>query len=407
MFYKAKAFTSISLRWQPTLEGVRSRMSRADIIIGGDVCPTPRNEAYFRQGDSGALLNDLLPLFKNADLRIVNLECPLIDRPSPIFKRRPVLGTSSQCINGLIACGIDILCLANNHNYDHGRQGLYNTLETCRSAGIEAVGAGRSLQEARHMLVRSVNGLRLGIIAMAQSEFSIASEDSAGAAPLDAIDFIRHVRNARGNTDHVIVIVHGGNEYYPYPSPRLMQLCRFMIEEGASAVICQHSHCPGCYEEYDGGIIVYGQGNLLFDAQTEQSCWWQGFLIRLSLEPNAKPSMDIIPYTQSKAHVGAKRMDPEQETRFLRSLEERSTAISDRSFVLKEWAKYCDTQRNAYYGRLCRFSHFLGRLGATGVVAKAFASCADLPSIINVIRCEAHREALLHILEDDLRRRHR
>jgi len=382
-------------------------MSSAEIIIGGDVCPTPRNEVYFAQGNSRALLNDLQPLFNSVDLRMVNLECPLTDRPTPILKCGPVLRASSQCINGLIACGIDILCLANNHIYDHGQQGLHNTLEVCGKAGIEVVGAGRNLREARRMLIRSVKGVRLGIIAMAENEFSIASEDSAGAAPLDVVDFVRHMRNARTSVDHVIVIVHGGNEHYPYPSPRLMELCRFMIEEGASAVVCQHSHCPGCYEEYGGGIIVYGQGNLLFDADSEHESWREGFLVRLRMEMNAKPSMDVIPYTQSKAHIGAKRMKPDQETRFLDLLNERSTAIRDKSFVLEEWTDYCSTQRNKYYNLLCGFNSISRMANRNGMLTKAFASLANLPAVFDVIRCESHREALLDILEEDLRRRKR
>ena len=37
-----------------------------------------------------------------------------------------------------------------------------------------------------------------------------------------------------------------------------------MAENGADVVICQHSHCIGCYEEYQGCYILYGQGNFHF-----------------------------------------------------------------------------------------------------------------------------------------------
>lgn len=380
-------------------------MTSAEIIIGGDVCPTDQNRVHFENGNSRTLLNDLLPLFESVDLRIVNLECPLIEKPSPILKCGPVLGASSQCINGLIACGIDILCLANNHILDHGQQGFWNTIEACKRAGIEVVGAGRNLQEARRMLIRSVNGLRLGIIAVAENEFSIASDDRSGAAPLDAIDFVRQMRSERTHVDHVIVIIHGGNEHYAYPRPQLMNLCRFMIEEGASVVICQHTHCAGCYEEYEGGIIVYGQGNFLFDAHSKHRSWWEGFLVHLHLGSNSKPSMDVIPYTQSDVHIGAKRMKPDEGIQFLDMLKKRSSDIKEKNCVLEKWIDYCDTQRNRYYSMLCGFNRILGKLNTTGILTKAFVSLADLPEVIDSIRCESHREALLNILDTDLRRK--
>ena len=85
--------------------------------------------------------------------------------------------------------------------------------------------------------------------------------------------------------------MHGGNEGYPYPSPRLMDTCRFLVEQGANAVICQHSHCVGCYEEYRGGHIVYGQGNLIFDASIPPPGWNEGVLVRLHISENGNSQM--------------------------------------------------------------------------------------------------------------------
>jgi hypothetical protein len=100
-------------------------------------------------------------------------------------------------------------------------------------------------------------------------------------------------------------------------------------------------------------------------------------------------------------------MKPEQEKVFMDLIKERSTAIGDRSFVLEKWADYCETQRNKYYSLLCGFNNVLRMVNRTGILTKFFTSFADLPAVVDVIRCESHREALLSILEDDLRRRKR
>src|SRR5687768_13229970 len=108
----------------------------ARILIGGDVCPIGDNAALFRSADAESLFDDLLQDFNAADLVIANLECPLIERPTPILKTGPVFGESSTCINGVRAAGIDVLGLANNHIFDHGAPGLENTLRVCEKAGI-------------------------------------------------------------------------------------------------------------------------------------------------------------------------------------------------------------------------------------------------------------------------------
>ena len=90
------------------------------ILIGADLCPIGGNRLYFKQGEAGRLFNDLLPEFQQADLTIANLECPLIEHPSPIRKTGPTFGESRDCIKGIMEAGIDVLCLANNHILDHG-----------------------------------------------------------------------------------------------------------------------------------------------------------------------------------------------------------------------------------------------------------------------------------------------
>ena len=88
------------------------------IVIGGDVCPVGRNLPLFEKGDARALMNDILGDFAQADLSIVNLECPLIREDSPTDKIGPNLGVAGTCVNGLQAVGVDVVGLANNHIID-------------------------------------------------------------------------------------------------------------------------------------------------------------------------------------------------------------------------------------------------------------------------------------------------
>ena len=85
-----------------------------------------------------------------------------------------------------------------------------------------------------------------------------------GCRPYDEYDTMEDIRNARKDSDRIIVIYHGGKEHCRYPSPRLRRLCHAMAKNGADVVLCQHSHCIGCYEKFNDCHILYGQGNFHF-----------------------------------------------------------------------------------------------------------------------------------------------
>lgn len=369
-------------------------MEMVKVLIGADVCPIRRNLSYFKNGDAKSIFNDLLEEFESADLSIVNLECPFINMSTPIKKCGPVLGVESDCINGLKQAKIDILNLANNHIMDHGPTGLKNTLEVCSESGIAIVGAGKNLEEARRILVRKVGKIRIGILAVAEHEFSIATDNSWGANPLDLIDYVRNVRSQSDNFDYLIVLIHGGNEYYPFPSPRLKDTCHFMVEMGANAVIVQHTHCPGCYEKYQKAHIIYGQGNLIFDWPNKDKAFYKGFLVKLLIADDFSSTMDIIPYLQSDSQAGARKMEKEAEQLFRQSLKERSIAITDDAFIKAQWLQFCENRKYEYLGKVLGHNRLFCKLNAHGFFVKYFYTKSALNCAFNIISCEAHREVL-------------
>jgi len=364
------------------------------ILIGGDVCPIGKNLDFFTNGDACAIFNDLLKEFEKADLSIINLECPLIEKDGGIQKNGPVLGVESDCINALKEAKIDVINLANNHILDHGPQGLQNTLKICSDVGISTVGAGKDLKAARRMLIKRVGKIRVGILAVAEHEFSIATASSWGANPLDIVDFVRNVKSEKMAFDYLIVLLHGGNENYPYPSPRLKDIAHFMVEVGANAVIVQHTHCAGCYENYQNGHIVYGQGNLIFNWPRSDKSFNEGFLVKLSVKDDFNSTMEVIPFEQSEFLAGVRRMRHEYKQGFLKALEERSKLVKDDNFVETQWHRFCKVRKYGYLSRLLGFGRTLSRINRYGLIINCFYPTKLLLRIQNLIQCEAHREVL-------------
>jgi poly-gamma-glutamate capsule biosynthesis protein CapA/YwtB (metallophosphatase superfamily) len=379
-------------------------MAQIKIVIGGDVCPTERDQSLFKEGNADGIFHDLLEEFTTADLAIVNLEFPLIEEPSPIQKTGPVLAAPSDCVKGLVSSHIKCVGLANNHIRDHGAQGVDNTLRVCSRAGLLTFGAGHNLEEAGQIHVVKVGNHRIGLLALAEQEWSIANEERPGANPLDPIHFVRTMEKFHGTYDFLIVLLHSGIEHYPFPTPGQMKASRFIIEQGADIVISQHSHCAGCYETYQNGHIIYGQGNLIFDSPDREQSWHEGFLVRLLINDDLSCEWQPIPYVQSEAEAGARRMPLERQRTFLDMVNERSRAIQEPGRVKAEWDGFCAERHNYFMSCMLGHNRLLRRLNRdSGAIARLYPEDRFM-LMTNILRCDIHRETALTVLRHHFRR---
>ena len=368
------------------------------IVIGGDIYPVGNIQKAFIEGNADEIFHDLLDEITHADLSIVNLECPLVSHETPIAKSGPVLGANIKCVQGFVAAKWHVLNLANNHSFDHGANGLRETIRTIKKAGLDFVGAGFNIEEAQRPFVKEINGERIIIYSMAEREFSIVGERTPGANPLDLINFVNAIRQHK-QQGIFIVLVHGGKEYYPYPSPEMVRRCRFMVDMGADAVICCHTHCPLPWEIYAEKPIVYGLGNLIFEStRKEPDCWYEGYLGRLTVDDN-QVRLETIPYFQSQARPGAQKMGENARKRFLNEMQEKSIQLKDSAFLEEQWVKYCRERRNTYLSGLFGYNRPMRKLGK--LFLPILHSKEAVLEALHLVQCETHQEILNTIFKDE------
>jgi poly-gamma-glutamate synthesis protein (capsule biosynthesis protein) len=355
-------------------------------------------QAAFAAGQARQIFHDLLPEIQSADLAVVNLECPLVSHPSPITKSAPVLESPPVCVRGFVGAQWDLLNLANNHSFDHGAAGLRETIQAIRNAGLAVVGAGDNLRAAKAPAISQVNGQRVVVYSMAEREFSLADETTPGANPLDLINFVQAVRLHKQD-GIFIALVHGGREYYPYPTPEMVRRSRFMVEMGADAVIWCHTHCPLPWETYAGRPIVYGLGNLIFEPLGAVApSWHQGYLVRLDIDGN-EVRLTPIPYVQSLDAIGARCMGEAEALAFLQELRERSGELKDSSLMETKWRESCRLQRVDYLSMLFAYSPIMNRLRR--VLLPLLHSRRDILQSLLLVQCETHREILETLYRDE------
>lgn len=368
------------------------------ILVGGDICPMGKIQNAFIEGKTDEIFHDLLEEISNADLSVANLECPLINKETPIIKAGTILGASSNCIRGFKAAAWDVLNLANNHSFDHGELGLRDTVQVVRQAGISIFGAGLNIEEAKIPYTTEIRGKRIVIYSMAEHEYSVADEKTPGANPLDIINFVNAIRQYK-QEGIFIALMHGGKEGYPYPSPEMVRRCRFMVDMGADAVVCTHSHCPLPWEMHSGRPIIYGLGNLIFESTgTMQNSWYEGYLARLAIE-DRNVSLDVIPYFQSHAHLGAKKMDEESRRRFFDYMERKNAEVKDSAFLEDRWLKYCRQERAKYLEELFGYNRLMSK--ARRLLLRTLHSKKEILNALLLARCETHKEILDTLFKDE------
>lgn len=368
------------------------------LLFGADVVPTESNFAAFCAGDAAALLGDeLLSRWLAADARVLDLECVLFDGNAPIDKNGPALKAPEACVAGVAALKPNYAVLANNHVLDHGEAGLSRTMALLGGAGVWTLGAGETLVEAAKPRILTVAGVRVGLYACAEHEFSIATEKSAGANPFDALETPDHVRALKRDCDVLVALYHGGREHYPYPTPLLQKRLRKLVSSGADLVLCQHGHCVGCFERYQSGVIVYGQGNFIFDAPDGEPCWDEGLLVELALD--ADRTVDFIPLARAPGGVRLAKGEAAQKT--LDGFFARSEEIKRPGFIKEAFAEYAKKTAQKTAAVLLGDSVLLRGVNAlTGrrPLGRLYKKRARL-ALANHLECESLREVLAEALK--------
>lgn len=364
------------------------------ICICGDIFPSKGILEKMLSLDSVALLGKrLFERLQDANFVLANLETPLTDEPVGIVKNGPVLSAPTACAKGLKAMGVSALTLANNHIMDCGESGFCHTLQALRDNDISYFGAGKTLDEACKGYVMEKDGVRVGVYACAEHEFSVVSAESAGANPFVLHSACTHVQKLKETCDRVLVLFHGGKEYYRYPSPILQLNCRNMVDAGADLVVCQHSHCSGCKEEYQDGVIVYGQGNFLFPGP-DNEFWNNGLLIEWNID-RENNIVDYVPFRSNSD--GICEAEGEEREKLLNPFFNRSAQICDSSFVKQNYERFAQDFFSNYVSAIFGYSKWERRWDRYVFKGKIFEKKLDKVralALLNFIDCEAHRELI-------------
>lgn len=232
------------------------------------------------------LLEGVKDHLKAADVLIGQLEVPYSSTDPHCVR----LGRQPDALAMLKDAGFRLLTLAGNHIMDAGAEGLTETIAALHAYGMEHVGAGSSLREARRGVVLEEKGVRLGFL-----DYNCVGPPSTWAGPdtpgcawiavhvhyetvyasvggppiihtwcdADSLARLREdIEAVRPRCDVLFVSLHKGIGHIPVKiADYEVEVAHAAVDAGADLVFAHHAHILKGIEVYNGRVIFHGLGN--------------------------------------------------------------------------------------------------------------------------------------------------
>ena len=365
-----------------------------DLVVSNDYDPTRLID------------KEVISMFRSSDYNIVNLEAPVTSSQSKINKTGPHLKSNNSSTKDVLSVlKIDLATLANNHILDYNEQGVMETLAFCNEHNISTVGAGKDKTGAAKIhLIETPKG-KLGVINIAENEWSSATESTAGANGMSLIDDVYAIKETKKSCDFVVVIVHGGHEYYNLPSPRMQKQYRFYVDNGADLVVGHHTHCISGMETYKKKEIYYSLGNFLFTKPSGFEDWYTGIVLLVEISEFKELKAKPIFVTQSKEDFSLTMIKGQEYDEIHKRFLEYSNTIRTESSLKESWLNYINKKQKQYesywsplsFIRNKYLKYALSKIGLYGRNTKTGRLL-----FLNLLRCEAHADLSKEVLKANL-----
>ncbi len=278
-FFIALAASLASFTSATSQTSATSETSKTCLLFTGDILlDRGVRKTIEHRGIDILFTHQMDSLFQASQVVVGNLECPATKIKAPTQKRFIFRG-EPEWLEALKKHGFTHLNLANNHSVDQGRKGLTDTKKNILKAKLKPVGMGKNLKEAAQPVLLISSPRKVWLIAslgMALENFAYLP-DRPCVNTERTQEIIGRIRDIKRKDPQAVVIVslHWGGEHTLKPVPSQRLDAHRLINAGADALICHHTHTLQTIEHYKGRDIYYSIGNFIFDQQkplNSQAC---------------------------------------------------------------------------------------------------------------------------------------
>jgi poly-gamma-glutamate synthesis protein (capsule biosynthesis protein) len=220
-------------------------------------------------------------------------------------------------------CGFDVVSVASNHAMDWGEEALLDTVALFRGRGMQVIGAGRDLHEARKPALVERNGIRIAFLAYCSILHAgyAAGHDKPGIAPLRAHTYyepfdyqagvpprvvtvpyaedlegmVADVKAAKNAADVVVLSLHWGIHFIPRVIADYQPAAaRAAFAAGADLILGHHAHAPKAIGVHDGKACFYSLSNFIMSSPPKTPEKAAEFARSYAVEMD--PDYPLLPY---------------------------------------------------------------------------------------------------------------
>lgn len=315
-----------------------------EIIFTGDWAPI-REFDHIITHDPLKIYGDTLPILRQADYRITNLEAPLAGDKF-ITKSGAAFTGREEHIQGIYIAQFDAVSLANNHVFDTGINGFNETCKLLKQKYISHFGAGSNLHEAQKPLIIDKNGIKIAVFSLSEGEDNwAATPTTPGVSPWQ-IDSLAEKITLCKNEQQVnatVVIAHCGLEYIPVPPPYVAKAFEKLANAGADLIVGHHPHVPQGLRVYGHTLAYFSLGNYVFYQPTKLFYRKHGYMVRANFGKSGLITSEIIPYKITDSGINS--LTASEKTDFFNMFDKLSEAISSDEKLIDHWNGFLK-----YYG---------------------------------------------------------
>jgi poly-gamma-glutamate synthesis protein (capsule biosynthesis protein) len=240
------------------------------VVIGftGDVMIGRLVNDVIKQTSVNYPWGNVLPLLKENDLNIINLETTLTrhkEKVQKVFNFR----SEPEHVETLALGNIHVVTLANNHSLDFFDKGLFETIKVLDDKNIKHVGAGMNENEARKPVVVKRKNITIGVLGYTDNEPSWrAGKNKPGISFIEVGDVEtvkQDIAAIRDKVDILVVTLHWGPNMRQRPTREFVDFAHALIDSGVDIIHGHSAHIFQGIEIYKNKIIMYDTGDFVDD----------------------------------------------------------------------------------------------------------------------------------------------
>lgn len=279
--------------------------------------------------------SEVAHVWRNADITFGNLECVISDEsPQKGLRRREFLA-SSFYVKGLKDAGFDVLSVSNNHILQHGEEAFRNTISSLEKNGIKPIGHIPANMKEQEVVNIICNDIKIGFLS-----YSLAKDEHNPTVSAYALYYrheekiIEEVDKVRDTCDVLVVSLHWGEEYMPFPAGKQIDLAHKLVNSGVDVIIGHHPHVLQGIELYKGKTIAYSLGNFVFNKMFNR-CRHTAIL-KLNIQSDGTQNPELIPIWINE--TGQPQIPgPAMEKNIKKVLEENDSFLKQLPFNFDEY----------------------------------------------------------------------